>query len=89
MYIRLQNNTLLERLKEDGNTGLDLSPGNALSKDAADAIEKLFKELNSIPCPSCSGSGKSPDPYDGGECPCSGCKGTGIHPKVREAILRF
>jgi DnaJ-class molecular chaperone len=44
--------------------------------------EKIRAMLKDIKCPSCYGSGKSPDPYDPPDEKCFGCKGTGIHHQV-------
>ena len=77
---------LVERLREAGSKGLDMSPGDPLANEAADEIEKLRKSLASIPCPSCQGFGKSPDEYDPPNTPCGGCKGAGIHPIAIEAL---
>lgn len=40
--------TLLERLDSDASTGLDLSPGNNLSREAATEIRRLSAILSAV-----------------------------------------
>lgn len=40
--------TLVQRLREAGSTGLDLSPGDPLCIEAADEIERLEREIQEI-----------------------------------------
>ena len=40
--------TLVERLREAGSTGLDLSPGDPLCAEAADEIERLLAQFDEL-----------------------------------------
>ena len=40
--------TLLQRLREAGSRGLDLSPGDALCREAADEIQEMREALIKI-----------------------------------------
>ena len=41
-------NALLKRLDDAGGIGADLSPGDPLARDAADAIRDLLTEIENI-----------------------------------------